>query len=611
MNLPARRADMALTLGGREGNPIRPGSARQRRMAEWVYGTLDICVAAREGCKMWKSLPWLFGVACASPALDRSKATGIDTANSSDESGTSAPDAVWQAHADDGPVETIHGESAGPGPCPDIYAPDLFPTFSLEMSDEEVAAIERDYARGQKNWHPAQFQYADEVYSVQVRLKGNPNFSWNSRKMQYVISFNEDDPDARFQGLRKLSLDASWYEPTLLRERLSWTLMREVEGLPASCANNAQLMLNGVLVGTYANIEYLDHEYLERVFGRANATGTLWKYGTEPKANAEEADYDEMAAFWRASSVESMMNIGNVDEWIQMWAAEAVLGDDDGFLCCEHNFYTYRHPTQGILLIPWDFDDVMDVAPFVSDPITGYEHGAYDLFSQRHVQIVLADPARRSQFVAAVDDLNQRMAPERVLPWVEEWTAQIDAAVAADPLRSFGDVEREQTLERLAQWLVGRHAFLSSWVACEQGREVDADGDGLLSCADIDDSWPVQAEVCNGRDDDHNGKVDDSPECDDCAQHDLDDSHFLLCRWPRSYEEAESNCNDRGGTLAYPSGQGEQLLLFFHTWPEPIRWWLQGQSGTQCVVWDEGSFSTSWANCAEEFPSVCRISVAE
>ncbi len=77
-----------------------------------------------------------------------------------------------------------------------------------------------------------------------VRLRGNPGFSWLGPKMQFVISFNEDDPDGRFMGLRKISLDASWYEPTLLRDRLAYTWLRSI-GVPASCTNNAQLLING------------------------------------------------------------------------------------------------------------------------------------------------------------------------------------------------------------------------------------------------------------------------------------------------------------------------------------------------------------------------------
>ena len=102
--------------------------------------------------------------------------------------------------------------------CSGLYDPDALLQFELDIPDDSWAGLESDFRNGWKNYHPATFTWEEETREVQVRLKGNPSFSWLSDKLQFVISFNEDDADARFHGVRKIALDATWYEPTLLRD---------------------------------------------------------------------------------------------------------------------------------------------------------------------------------------------------------------------------------------------------------------------------------------------------------------------------------------------------------------------------------------------------------
>jgi hypothetical protein len=490
--------------------------------------------------------------------------------------------------------------------CADIYNQALLPAFELDIQDEEWDALERDYSAGRKEYRRATFRYGIETVSAMVRLKGNPNFSWFGDKMQFVISFNEDDPDARWHGLRKIALDASWYDPTVMRDRVSWSLMRQREDLPSACANNATLSINGEFYGVYGNIEYFDHEYLERAFGDDAATGTLWKYGSEPKANADAADSGQMQAFWNASSVADMEALGDVAQWTRMWAAETVLGDDDGFVCCQHNFYIYAHPTRGLLMIPWDFDDVMDVAPHTSDLIDGYGFGL-GLYQQQHFMLAMADPTWRAAYVTEVEAMNALLAGDAVGATIDTFDAQIADAVAADSLHTWGYEERIETVDRMKRWVVARHEYVDAWVACERGSPVDADNDGLDSCSDLDDGTPVSDETCNGHDDDNNGRIDDAPECNDCARRDMDERHFLFCSQPRTWDEAATNCADHGAQLATLDDNESYYMAFFYAWPYTEPWWLDGQRSGECLGWDEAAFNFVYTDCDAPHPSICRL----
>ena len=158
------------------------------------------------------------------------------------------------------------------------------------MSDSDWAAIQADYRSYVANWHPARFTWVTDAgdrleADAQVRLRGNPGFSWLGDKMQFLVSFDEVDPAGRFLGQRALVLDASWYNPTILRDRLAYAYLRRL-GVPAPCANNARLTVNGSYYGLYTLIERLDQEFLDRVFGREAATGTLWEGSSDIDENA-------------------------------------------------------------------------------------------------------------------------------------------------------------------------------------------------------------------------------------------------------------------------------------------------------------------------------------
>lgn len=494
--------------------------------------------------------------------------------------------------------------------CPAIYDPAVVQAFEVEITEDEWAELLEDYARGEKDYHPVVFRWNDEVVEdAMIRLKGNPDFSWFTEKMQFVIAFNEVDPDGRFHGLRKLSLDASWYEPTMLRDRIAWQVIRRQGDLPFACANSATLAINGEPYGIYTNIEYLDREWLERSFGKADATGTLWKYGYDPVANEEASTGAAIARIDDTTDPDVLAGLADLDNWVTEWAAEVVLGDDDGYVCCDHNYYLYEHPDRGVLFVPWDLDDAFDVQGYDVDPMEGYYAG---LYQQPHWRALTRDPVWGPRYVDALAEMNAAMDPAETLADLDAWSAQIAEAVAADPNRSWALEEHTVGVERMRAWVEQRHAFLDSWIACERGEARDADGDGADVCADPDDGdaavFPGATEVCNGVDDDADGWVDDDPSCDDCVLRSVDDEALLFCRYPRTAPEAAANCEARGGALAGPPATTAAVYMYyFYAWPVRELWWTQDSGGARCSGWDEATFSTGTAPCTEPHPSICAL----
>lgn len=548
--------------------------------------------------------------------------------------------------ADSAP-EQVPGVDVDDEGCNVLYAQDRLPVFELTITEEEWLGLKADYASGVEQYHPTVFTYwspAGEALTVTdaaVRLRGNPGFSWITEKMQFGVAFNESDPDGRFLGLRHLSLDAVWYEPSLLRDRVAYAWLRHI-GVPAPCANNAELWVNGEYYGLYKNIEYPDREWVERVYGDDDATGVLWKYGSEATVNAEDADPATMTTFWSNTSVAWQEANTDLQANIEEWAAEAVLPQNDGYWCCNHNFYLYEHPTRGVLFVPWDLDFAFDDTPYFANPYTFYRDSTY----QPHFDAVTADPVWGPRFVAAMRAAVDAYDPDLLAEWTETWSAQIADSVAREPHATHSPQAQADAAARLAEYVYNRRGWLEAWVRCEEGAE-DGDSDGFGPCEECDDQdftiFPGAPETCNGRDDDCDGLVDDAADCDTCDAYSFEDSRFLLCTTPRTWEEAQAVCVAEGGSLGFPMNTGDWYVYWIHTywqelaWTGRYWWWVGATDGATEGSWltPEGESAAPWASwisgapgggttencaaaspaywgwddrlCVEELPFVCRL----
>lgn len=494
------------------------------------------------------------------------------------------------------------------GDCDALYDPDGITAYALELTDDDWQSLQGNYSLGVKAYHPATLHVGDEVVDAQVRLKGNPDFSWWTAKMQFVVSFNEEDEDARFHGLRKLTFDAPWYDQTLLRDRLAWEVMNEVEGLPSVCTSSVTLDINGERYGAYTSIEYFDHEWLERNYGKAGAQGALWKYGTKVVANPEAANDAFVSRFFTASTLDDLDDLGSAEQFAAGFAAEAVLGDDDGYWCCQHNFYLYDHPTDGLLFIPWDMDDALEVMPYDADPVDGYPQ-PMGLFEQSAFLALVRTDEGRAMYRDALRRVLDAAEAADLAGKIDAWAGTVGPAVAEDPTLPFTYDEHVEQVARLRAWVVARMAYLESWLACDAGTPDDGDGDGYDDCDDPHDAdatvHPGAAEPCNGIDDDADGVIDDDATCDDCVLRQVDDARYAFCRWPRSQANAEARCAEEGLGLGTMDTTADFYMTYFYTWPVIEGWWMSSNDG-HCRVWDTSVWSLEGEDCEVEHPVVCK-----
>jgi hypothetical protein len=356
-----------------------------------------------------------------------------------------------------------------PKPCADIYDETILQTFELTFTPEERSALQTDCGNGVQQYRPVKFTYGGKTVDAMVRLKGN--WSWDCNKMQFVVSFNQLDSKARFHGLRKLVLDAPWYDRTLLHERVAMPFFAE-RGLPYSCVNHARVVIDGEYYGLFANVERLDKEYLQRHFEEAD--GNLYQAGSELETNESLGDTSDLQALDATTTVADLATRMDLNEAVAEWATEAMLPAMDNFWAgVEINYYLYNHPSRGFLYLPYDMDIVFGDSAYpdgaliwpdsaVSDPIK-YEHPGW--LKEDRMKMVLSDPVWCQRFVDELVLARAAFSPTALSARVDAWNAQITEALAEDGRKPFTMADHEAAIVSMKAFFQTRAAFVDQWLA--------------------------------------------------------------------------------------------------------------------------------------------------
>jgi spore coat protein H len=258
-----------------------------------------------------------------------------------------------------------------PVPALDLFVGGEIPRVRLELSDDAMERLRkspRKYVAGAvvESLPTGERRYTN----VAIRLKGGPgSFRALDDQPAFTINFDRLAPGQTFHGLKKLHLNNSVQDSSLLAEKLCREMF-EAAGVPVPRAGHAFVTLNKRRLGTYVLIEGVNKQFLKRHF--ADASGNVYdghsrqdvaqrlevNSGDNPKDQSRLA---ALAAAVRVSNLKerrvALEKVLDVDRFISFLAVEVITSHWDGYSLGVNNFRIFHDKaTDRMVFLPQGLD---------------------------------------------------------------------------------------------------------------------------------------------------------------------------------------------------------------------------------------------------------------
>lgn len=293
-------------------------------------------------------------------------------------------------------------------------------------------------------------------------------------KPSFKIRFDKYVDGERFFGEKRLTLNNQNQDASLIRTCLAYTVFRRA-GVPAPRCNFAEVFVNGVRMGVYANVDSIKKPFLRRHFDNDEGNlyeGTFsdfregWTGTFEKKSNESEQGLPEIEDLKRVleetdgALVTALDEVLDVDAFLTYWAAETLTSHWDGYSGNTNNFYLYADATSGRLrFVPWGTDGTFQ-GPylFLEDELAPDSVMATGLLTRR----LYADADGRASYLSRVDELLDSAWNEDVLESEIDrlhalfadrlsLTEQAPVQRAVDDVREFVQLRRGLIVDEIAQ----------------------------------------------------------------------------------------------------------------------------------------------------------------
>lgn len=240
------------------------------------------------------------------------------------------------------------------------------------------------YKNNGEEYIPAKFTWynptGDSIVldSIGVRYKGNSSFAITSEKKPFKLSFNKYRKNQSFFSLEKLNFSNCIDDPSMMREKLAYDVLKKFMPSPRSCF--ATLTVADSLTNClYTQVEQIEEPFLIRHFNndkdnlyKAGDQGVSLDYSTgnksdyknlyELKTNEKKDDWsgfinllEKLKTTPDADFVKTVGSILDLDNCIRYLAFNMVNGNFDSYTGSGRNFYLYDDKAFGkFRIIPWD-----------------------------------------------------------------------------------------------------------------------------------------------------------------------------------------------------------------------------------------------------------------
>jgi len=308
--------------------------------------------------------------------------------------------------------------------------------------------------------------------SVGVRKKGFLG-SLDRQRPSLKVKFSEFVDGQRFEGMERLTLNNNLQDPSHVKQCIGYYLMAEA-GVPASRCNFAHVVVNGVDLGVYSNVDSIKDPFLVRNFG--SASGNLYE-GTQSdfregyfdtfefKNNDDGSDLLAVAHALMASDAELLGRLWplvDIPAFITFWAMEGIIGHWDGYSGNANNFWLYHDPTTGLFqFIPWGIDGIMAGGnPFFGvDEVDAPAVNLGSLLTKR----LYDHPVTRPQMEARLIELRNTLLDGGGTAFLEQEVDRIDALLS--PVLDARGEDNDAAVATVRAWLSRRAQTIDAEIA--------------------------------------------------------------------------------------------------------------------------------------------------
>lgn len=260
---------------------------------------------------------------------------------------------------------------------------DRYVSAGLRVGDSEFPEIGVRFKGNYSIWGCVDFATGERVQRVEGAF-GDIDVC---QRFSLKLDFDRFDESARLDGLKKLNLHAMAADPSKLRERLAYSLFRQMD-IVAPRAVHARVFINGEYQGLFAAVEDVDGRFTADRFpegGDGNLYKQLWPAPNTTAAAAEEAlrtnddpelvDVSDFLAFADVVAGATETDVATAlapyvdfDYLARYIVVDRALANYDGIQAFYYgpgwgpynqNYYWYRASDGRFLLIPWDFDKAL------------------------------------------------------------------------------------------------------------------------------------------------------------------------------------------------------------------------------------------------------------
>ena len=215
--------------------------------------------------------------------------------------------------------------------------------------------------------------------NVGIRYKGFSSVDVKDLKNPFNIDLAYTRKNKNYEGYTSLRLSNVNYDPSFIREALSYEIARKY--MPAPLANFARVYVNDTLLGLYSNVEAVNSKFITKYFPTNNNTfikgspaaleypfgqnANLAKtHGTDslnymPFYEIEsEYGWSDLYHFIRVlnDQPDSVGQVLNIDRTLWMHAFNYSLLNFDSYIGYSQNYYLYKDDNGRFNTIPWDMN---------------------------------------------------------------------------------------------------------------------------------------------------------------------------------------------------------------------------------------------------------------